>query len=152
MCRCLTRFFVTAACKSPIFSFVKFERDRHGQIGGRDIPADRRIMLLARLGCAAFHGPMLGRVLARGLSTPSTAHAAAVVVPLVSKLEPYDAGGRSYGARLGLGMATAGALLLAQPDDAVADCMPPAKRKQKAAPTGAQRWWSEAHVQSVRVL
>ena len=50
-------------------------------------------MLLARLGCgAAFHGPLLGRVLARGLSKPSIARTATVVVPLVSKLEPYGGG------------------------------------------------------------
>ena len=74
-------------------------------------------MLLARLGCAAFHGPMLGRVLGRGLSTVSTAHTAAVVVPLFSKLELYDSSVCSFSHRVGLGMATAGAVLLAAQSD-----------------------------------
>ena len=89
-----------------------------------------RLMLLARIGGAAFHGPMLGRMLSRGLLTVSTA-AAAVVVPLVSKLELCESGVlRLLGARFGLGMAIAGAVLTAQPDEA--DCMPPSKRKERA--------------------
>ena len=94
-------------------------------------------MLLARLGCAAFHGPMLGRVLGRGLSTLSTAHTAAVVVPLFSKLEPYDCV-PSFGHRFGLGMATAGAVLLVAESD-TADCQPKRKAKTPAAAPAAAK-------------
>ena len=89
-------------------------------------------MLLGRIGGAAFGRPMLGGVLGRVFSAPSVVRAA-VVVPLISKLEPHGSGRAhqhrfTFDIRLGLGLAAGAAILVGQSEDA--KCMP--KRKGKA--------------------
>lgn len=88
-------------------------------------------MLLGRIGGAAFGRPMLGGVLGRVFSAPAVVRAA-VVVPLISKLEPHGSGVHqhrfTFDIRLGLGLAAGAAILVGQSEDA--KCMP--KRKEKA--------------------
>ena len=90
----------------------------------------REDMLLGRIGGATFCHPMLGGVLGRMLSAPAVVRAAAVVVPLVSKLEPHGSGVHHFmfDVRLGLGLAAGAAMIVGQSEDA--QCMP--KRKERA--------------------
>ena len=86
-------------------------------------------MLPGRISSAAFGRRLLGGV----LSAPSVVRAAAVVVPLISKLESHGSGVHqhrfTFDIRLGLGLAAGAAMLLGQSDGA--ECMP-SKRKGRA--------------------
>ena len=100
-------------------------------------------MLLGRIGGAAFGRPMLGGVLGRVFSAPSVVRAA-VVVPLISKLEPHGSGVHqhrfTFGIRLGLGLAAGAAILVGQSEDA--KCMP--KRKGKATVPDEKCNWKKS--------